>query len=119
MDDLDINPQAESTGGRELSDPQDLANIRTRKYFPETFIWEELTTGWVKHVVFFIHSLTITIIFTYQIYNVTHDFHTHTCQMFIYVYAWFYVTISSRYTNTGCVQFSTTLLSTFNNCLYL
>ncbi|XP_035709663.1 CD109 antigen isoform X3 [Folsomia candida] len=46
MDDLDINPQAESTGGRELSDPQDLANIRTRKYFPETFIWEELTTGY-------------------------------------------------------------------------
>lgn len=46
MDDLDINPLAESErGGRLHNDPQDPSQIRTRKYFPETFIWDLIVTG--------------------------------------------------------------------------
>jgi len=47
MDDLETNPeaQAEFTGGLGRLDNEDSPTIRTRKYFPETFIWQLLTTG--------------------------------------------------------------------------
>ncbi len=44
MDDLDINPHAEAEGRQHNSDSRQ-DPIRIRKFFPETFIWEELTTG--------------------------------------------------------------------------
>jgi hypothetical protein len=45
MDDLEINPQAESTGDLGRIKLEESPTIRTRKYFPETFIWDLLTTG--------------------------------------------------------------------------